>query len=240
LDLAQPPESWPDLPPCKAAVLCAAITNLDQCRRDSRGTRKINVEATLVLARRLADSGAFVTFVSSNLVFDGSRPLRKPDDPACPRMEYGRQKAEVEAGLAALGDRAAIVRLTKVLHKAMPLIRNWTHSLAMERPITPFHDLICSPISLDATVAALAGVTEKQLPGVWQLSARDDISYEGIANKLAIRLNARPDLIQTVSALAVSSPEHLASHSTLDASRSREELGFEWLDSETALDRILA
>src|SRR4029077_13292605 len=106
LDLSQPPESWPALPECRAAVFCAAMTNLEQCRRDPAESRRINVVQTLHLARRLAEQNCFVVFISTNLVFDGAKPFRRQDDPTCPRTEYGRQKAEVEAALAGLGERA--------------------------------------------------------------------------------------------------------------------------------------
>jgi hypothetical protein len=47
----------------------------------------------------------------TNLVFDGSVPCRNAHDAACPVTEYGRQKAEAEKQLLALGNMAAVVRV---------------------------------------------------------------------------------------------------------------------------------
>ena len=105
LDLTQPPETWPELPACRAVVLCAAITSLEQCRANPAGTRLVNVTRTLALLEGLAQKGTFVVFISSNLVFDGSKPGRQADEPVCPRTEYGRQKAEAEAALLRLRTR---------------------------------------------------------------------------------------------------------------------------------------
>ncbi len=239
LDLTQPPETWPELPACRAVVLCAAITNLEQCRANPAATRLVNVTRSLALLERLAARGAFVVFISSNLVFDGSKPMRQLDEPVCPRTEYGRQKAEAETALLRLRDQAAIVRLTKVIHPDLPLMRGWVQSLREGKPISPFQDFVCSPITLDATIGAIAEVATQRRAGIWQLSASADITYAGIAQQLAARGGFNPALVQPVSARSAAL-EHLPQHSTLDSSRPQRELGFELLDPESVIDRVFS
>lgn len=239
LDLTQLPETWPELPACRAVVLCAAITNLEQCRANPIGTRLVNVTRTLALLERLAQQGAFVVFISSNLVFDGTKPGRQPEEPVCPRTEYGRQKAEAEAALLRLRDQAAIVRLTKVIHPDLPLMRGWLQSLREGKPISPYQDFVCSPITLDATVGALAEIAAQRRAGIWQLSASADITYAGIARCLAQGGGFESALIQPGCAPA-GALEHLPPHSTLDASRAQRELGFELLDPASAIDRVFS
>lgn len=224
-DLSRPPDAWPVLPACRTAVICAAITSLDQCRRDPDGTRRVNVEHTLALAQRLAKQGAFVVFLSTNLVYDGAKPLRRADEPACPKTEYGRQKADVEAGLIAAGVRHAVVRLAKVFHAGLPLLRDWLVSLRAGRSITPFTDMVCAPVALETVLQGLAKVAENQLEGRWQFSPDQDITYASIAAELARLARADASLIQPASARALTALEHLPAHTTLDAQRAREELG---------------
>ncbi len=237
LDLTQAPETWPELPPCRAVVLCAAITSLEQCRANPEGTRLVNVTRTLALLERLAQQGAFVVFISSNLVFDGTKPGRQPDEPVCPRTEYGRQKAEAEAALLRLRDQVAIVRLTKVIHPDLPLMRGWIQSLREGKPISPFQDFVCSPITLAATVNALAAIAAQRRAGIWQLSASADITYAGIARCLANAGGFDSALVQPGAARA-GALEHLPQHSTLDPSRAQRELGFEVLDPASVIDRV--
>ena len=239
LDLAQSPDKWPELPSCRAAVLCAAITNLEQCRRDPAGTSRVNVTHTLELAQRLLERNCFVVFISSNLVFNGDKPVCPPDEPFSPRTEYGRQKAQLEASLSTLGDRVGIVRLTKVMHAGLPLIRGWKQALGEGKPITPFTDLLCSPITLDATVRILAKVAENELGGVWQLSGTADISYAEVAQRLVRHGGYDGALIRPLLARETANLEHLPRHTTLDASRSKKTLGFEILDPASVLDRAL-
>jgi dTDP-4-dehydrorhamnose reductase len=224
LDLAEPPDAWSP-PPCSSAVLCAAVTSLEACRRDPVSTRHINVTQTLRLAERLVQTGAFGVFISSNLVFDGARPCRPAGDTLCPKTEYGRQKAEVERALAAWGDSVAVVRLTKVVSPRWPLLRGWLEALRGGRAIEAFEDMVCAPIPLDLTTRGLLEVARRRKPGIWQFSAAADVSYADLARDLAVRLGTDAGLIRHVSARDRLAPEHLPEHTTLDTSRAVRELG---------------
>ena len=227
LDLSEPENAWGPLPSCRTAVICAGITSLDECRRDPDGTRRINVLQTLALARRLAGEGVFLVYLSTNLVFDGSKPCPQPDEPVSPRTEYGRQKAEVEAGLAKIGSRHAIVRLTKVIYPGLPLLLGWRGALNDGRSITPFSDKMVAPISLRNVLQGVAAVTERELEGVWQFSPANDVSYAEIATSLGELISAPRALIKPVRAPLVES-ETLPRYGTLDASRPIRELNLDF------------
>ncbi len=239
LDLSQEADLWPTLPRCEVAVLCAAITNLDECRRRPDPTRFVNSLQTALLARHLAGQGTFVIFMSSNLVFDGSRPFRPAAESPSPRTEYGRQKAEAEAALASLGSQCAIVRLTKVFHPGLPLIKNWSQQLSTGQVIRAFGDYVCSPIALDSVIQAVSRVAETRGHGVFQLSGTEDISYADIALHLARRLGCEERLVHRANGNAGGELEHLPACSTLDASRAVQELGFRWDAPLRVIDGIL-
>ena len=183
---------------------------------------------TLRLAEKLRAAGIFVVFPSSNLVFDGRRPCAPADEPLCPQTEYGRQKAAVEAELAAFGSGAAIVRLTKVVGPQWALACDWAQALRAGRSIRAFTDLRCAPIPLELTVRGLLEVARRRLPGLWQFSAPVDVSYAGLASHLARRLGANPTLVEAVSGQTNGGLEHVPCHTTLDTTRARAELGMEF------------
>jgi dTDP-4-dehydrorhamnose reductase len=224
LDLAGDPERW-ELPGAVGvAYLCAAVTSVERCQREPDLTRRVNVEHTLALARRLRDCGAHVVFLSTNQVFDGTQPYRGEDEPTCPGTEYGRQKAEVEAALLAAGG-TAVVRLTKVLGGVPRLFRQWRESLARGEAVRPFHDMVFSPVDLDTAVDVLVRVGRERLGGVLHLSADRDVSYAEVANCLARRLQAGA-LVQPESFTSRGLPAALAPrHTTLATARLRRELG---------------
>ncbi len=239
LDLAAPPNDWTIPTNCESAVLCAGITRLDACRLDRDRTRQINVGQTIQLARRLTDTGVFVTFLSTNLVFDGSRPRQGPTDTLSPRTEYGRQKAEVEAALAAMADQVAIVRLTKVVHDEWPLLRGWTKELQAGRCVRPFNDLVCAPVPLDLVTRGVSDIAINRRPGIWQFSAPMDVNYADIAFHLADRIGADRTRVRPArTGQGAGSPlEHLPRHTTLDTSRARVELGLQFPEALDAVDR---
>jgi dTDP-4-dehydrorhamnose reductase len=223
---------------CTAAILCAGITSLDACRRDPAGTRHINVFQTLCLSETLVAAGMFVVFLSSNLVFDGTHPLRRADDEVCPTTEYGRQKAEVELGYAAFGNRATIVRLTKVVNPQWPLIRSWLHALRAGKTVEAFDNLVCAPIPLAIVVRGLIDIARHQRPGLWQFSAPSDVAYSEIARHLARRLAVDHHLVRAI-ACGQHGAEQPPLHTTLDTSRAREELGMEFPQPLRAIEEVL-
>lgn len=129
LDLSLP-NTWHDLPKnVTVAFICAAVTSFEKCRLYPAETQAINVTQPVALAKVLLAAGARVIFLSTNCVYDGSKPYAKIEDPVYPLNEYGRQKAAVEECLLALGSNVSIVRLTKVLTRRLPLIEDWIQSL---------------------------------------------------------------------------------------------------------------
>jgi len=225
LDLSEDLRQWP-LPtvPVKVAFICAAVTSQEKCRSEPEYSRRVNVEGTISLARRLVDSGCFVIFLSTNVVFDGKKPFAKGNDPVNPQSAYGRQKSEAEAKLLKMGDMLSIVRFSKVLSPDMPLFQGWIRDLKAGKEICPFSDMLFSPVPLAFAVEVLLKVAELQIPGIMQVSAAQEISYADMAVHIARKLGLDEKLIRPVSYLE-SLIERAPLHTTLDVSRLRSELG---------------
>ncbi len=236
LDLTEPREAWPIPEQVATAYLLAAIPSLEACRRDPQGSSLINVERTLAIARLLVERGARIVFPSTNLVFDGEAPGRRAEDPVAPRTEYGRQKAEAERQLLALGDRVTIVRLTKVVAPAMPLLSRWRQALLQGETIRPFTDMVMAPIPLSFTVTVLRAAGTMALPGILQVSADRDMTYAEAAAHVAGWLGVPERLIQPMASSAAGLDlEAVPRHTTLDTSRLGQTLGLQPPDVWTAL-----
>jgi dTDP-4-dehydrorhamnose reductase len=236
-DLAHPDHQWPAFPTVDAAIICAGITSLDQCRREPAATRYVNVTQTVQLAHRLAKCAGLVMFFSTNLVFDGTQPQRPPDDPPCPCTEYGRQKAEVESALRSDPEKFAVIRLTKVMHPRFTLVNSWQTNLSKGHRIQAFSDLKCAPIGLDLVLKAVTAIAANQIGGIWQLSAAADVSYADIARQIAQRMGAPSDLVESVSSTTARGLEHVPMHTTLDVERVETELGIRMPDPHDVIDR---
>jgi dTDP-4-dehydrorhamnose reductase len=239
LDMAAAPEDWTWPEGVAVAYLCAGVTALEQCRTRPQASFHINVTQTVALAERLVDAGAFVIFPSTNLVFDGSVPFTPADAPPAPCTAYGRQKAETERRLLALGAAVAVVRPTKIVQPGMPRLLEWARALGAGEPVHPFSDMVLAPIPLSSVLQVFHQIARLRLSGILQLSAAQDISYAQVAAHIAHRLGADPALVQPVlcaeSGLQL---ECVPAHTTLDASRVQQEIGLEPPDVWTTIDLV--
>jgi dTDP-4-dehydrorhamnose reductase len=95
----------------EAILHAAAWTDVDGCARDPELALRRNGEAVHVVAEAAAAAGVDLLLISTNEVFDGTRPHDRgyrPDDPAKPGNAYGRSKFAGEvAGFAAFRGRDA-------------------------------------------------------------------------------------------------------------------------------------
>ncbi|MBA4356209.1 MAG: hypothetical protein C0405_00615 [Desulfovibrio sp.] len=212
VDLTAAPDTWrlPESPqaatPVRAALLLAALTGVAACESDPLLARRVNVDALLTLARRLAARGFFLVFPSTSQVFDGASShaagLPRPNDPTSPQTAYGRHKAQAEAQLLAeFPDHVAVLRITKVLDADNWLIRRWVAAFLRGEEAGAFVDMCMAPVSETLAAAALLGLAQARRPGVFQLSASRDMTYFEAARLGAETLGLDPSLAR---------PEHYA------------------------------
>jgi dTDP-4-dehydrorhamnose reductase len=241
LDLAEAAAGWQLPGQVSIAFLCAAVTSLQSCRENPAASKRVNVTNTVALAEQLVASGGRVVFLSTGLVFDGSQPFWRESDAVNPRCEYGRQKAEAERALVALGANVAVVRLAKVVAPGMPLFLRWAEELRAGRSIRPFSDYVMSPISLTFVAQALGQLAARWTPGFLHVGADADVSYADAAARLAVRLGANANLVQpTTSRAAGVDLEIVPQFTTLDTTRLRTELGLATPSATRSLDDCFA
>jgi dTDP-4-dehydrorhamnose reductase len=220
-------------------VVGAAVTGLEACRRDPEGTRRVNVEGTLRCVEQARRDGAFVVWLSSNLVFDGEVPRVKDGTPVSPGCDYGRQKAEVEEALA--GDAGvARVRLTKVIGPGWKLLEDWCRTWEAGGAVRAFEDLWVAPVTLEATVQGLLKIAGERRGGGWQFSGPEDVSYAGLARTMAGKVGVGEDRVEGVGRGGVVRDEQAPRHTTLDTQRAEEELGMQFSGVDEVLDVWLA
>jgi dTDP-4-dehydrorhamnose reductase len=220
LDLAPALAAWQPPAETRAACIFAAVGHLVDCQRDPVGSALINVTRTVELVERLVAREVYVLFLSTNQVFDGSRPQVPAATPLGPVSEYGRQKARTETRLQAMmttGAPVGILRLAKIVAPGMPLLRQWRAALAAGQPVDAFRDMVMAPTPIDVAAAAIAALLVERSSGIWQLSGPADISYAEIAAYIARHFDADPALVRPVPAASAGMPEgSTPRHTTLD------------------------
>lgn len=245
LDLAGDVDQWQLPEPVSVAIICAGVTKIEDCGHDPVSTSHINVDSIRKLIGKLADAEAFIVFLSTNQVFDGSVPQRAADDTLSPQTEYGKQKAEIERHLACHTGNAAVVRLTKVLGTHSPLLRRWVDALRDGEAVHPFRDMVISPVPLSFVATVLESLCENRRAGVFQVSSEAEVTYAEVAYYLADKMRVSQDLVQPIEAtdagiLSGAVPRH----TSLDTARLRAELGLKppdvWATIDYAVSELIS
>lgn len=237
LDLATLPETWEIPDGVGACVLAAAVSKYADCERDPEASFRINVDGTCVLADRLADRCVRTVFLSSNAVL-GESEDRSPRAAPAPISEYGRQKAEAESRLRALG--ATVIRLTKVIEPGMPLLSGWRDRLRDGQTFEAFDDMVLAPVSLNFAVEAILRVLDHPGLPLVQVSASRDVTYFDLALALADRLGAGHDLVGRGPAAAAGIPcFQRPVRTVLDGGNTLEALGLAAPDPFAVLDSFV-
>jgi dTDP-4-dehydrorhamnose reductase len=228
-DILDTLEEWNPPPGVDAVCIFLSVARLRDCAADPAGSAQVNVARTLQLIDNLIADGIYVLFLSSNQVFNGEGPHVAADAPADPGSEYGRQKAQTEAGIRqriARGAPLAIMRLSKVLAPELPLIQGWVEALLSGKPIRAFDDMTVAPVPVELATAAIGALLKQRLPGVYQLTGPRDVSYTEIGRRLAGELGVSPGLVEPFSAYSAGMPKgSTPRHTTLDSGLLQEKFG---------------
>ena len=192
----------------EVAIICVGVTDTKQCHEYPAETRSLNVDATLQAASKLYLGGAHIIFLSSSQSIIGYPLGSVSNSPLPAPTELGRQKFEAERGILALGDRATVLRATKVISCKSTLISSWLIRLRNAQEITPLLDFYFCPISLRTMVAAVAKLAYTKMPGLFNLSGAAPLTYSDFAYQLAATMNVNKSMIAPKSALDLNIPPY--------------------------------
>jgi dTDP-4-dehydrorhamnose reductase len=224
LDLAEP---LPALPQVDVAVICAAMSRLDDCRRHPELAHRVNVEAPLALAQTLTRAGARLILLSTSSVFGCLTPHVDESARPMPRGVYARLKAEAEARLLELGSQIAVLRLTKVVKPNSGLLSEWIRQLGEGRPVRAFDDSAFCPLTVAHVIDAITAVIEGGQGGVYHVSGAADVSYAQAAKFFAQRVGAAHELVEPVHGVDRGMPyEELTPFTSLSTGRLSRLSGF--------------
>ena len=145
------------------------VVNPNQCAKDPQATAAINVDAAIRLMSDAQNAGLIPVYLSTDYVFDGSRPFRMEDEPTCPTTEYGRQKAAVENWLIGTDHPWLIARLSKVVGPETDthsVLGQWVNDIRDMRAMRSATDQVFSPAWVDDIARALAELARLQVNGI--------------------------------------------------------------------------
>ena len=167
--------------------------NPEQCARDPAGTRRVNVDSVIRLLEDAFSAGLVPIFVSSDYVYDGTRPLRTEDEPQSPNTEYGRQKAAVEHWLETRHETWLVARLSKVVSgdtATHGILGPWVRDIRNGRAMRSATDQIFSPALVDDAAGAMVRLAEANLRGIYHVAGPETMSLYDLNRLLVEQVRA--------------------------------------------------
>jgi len=111
----------------EAVVHAAGLAAVDHVEKHPDEGRASNLGGTRAVAQACRKHGAFLVYISTNAVFDGTKAPYSEEAPTAPIHHYGRIKLECEAEAAKAGAFAV----------ARPILMyGWNHQVNRPNPVT--------------------------------------------------------------------------------------------------------
>jgi dTDP-4-dehydrorhamnose reductase len=180
------------------ALLLHGAIDVERCATDPVGTAALNVDNMLGIIKAVAEAGIMPVFASTDYVFDGvSGSYRETDEPA-PCTEYGRQKLTVERRVAELGERALIVRLSRVVGRTVgthSVLGPMVADICAGKPLRCAVDQRFSPADVDDVTGALLRLLETKASGLFHVAGPESFSRMELARLLADHIHAVDPLV---------------------------------------------
>jgi dTDP-4-dehydrorhamnose reductase len=184
-----------------AVVNATGWVRVDDAEGEEAACHAINATAAIALAEACAARGVGCLSVSSDLVFDGDAGRSYVEsDPPRPLGAYGRSKAAMEAGCAALP--GSLVIRTAAFFSAMD-DHNFAiaaaDTLARGQVFPAADDQIVTPSFVPALVDTALDLLIDGMDGICHVSGGEALSWAAFAERVAVACGLDPRLVRPVA-----------------------------------------
>ena len=166
-------------------IHAAAWTAVDACEGDVAKAMLVNGTASQYVADAAHSVGARVVYISTDYVFDGSKPTPyNEDDVPNPQSAYGASKL---AGEQAMSEQDAIVRISWVcgFHGAN-MVKTILKLGATMSELKFVDDQIGNPTFADDAAKAIVNIATSGLGGIWHVTNQGVVSWYEFAREVLL------------------------------------------------------
>jgi dTDP-4-dehydrorhamnose reductase len=224
----------------------AAYTAVDKAESESEAAFALNRDGARLLAEAAAKRGAAIIHISTDYVFDGSKPAPYVEsDPVAPLNVYGRSKLEGEEAVRAANPRHIIARTSWVYSPTGTNFAKTMLRLAGERPaLRVVDDQTGNPTYAPHLAKALLDIARRAVPmpandaawGTYHLAGSGEVTWCGLAREIFRASAAIGGLSVPVEPIPTSeypTPARRPMNSRLDCAKAKSAFGValpDWRD----------
>jgi len=179
----------------EVVINCAAYTNVDGAESHLEEAFATNVTGAANLARAAKERGAIFMHLSTDFVFDGSKPspYNETDRPN-PQSAYARSKYEGERAVLEIGGRASVVRVQGLYGEGGRNFSSKLRELILARkPLKLDNQRRVQPTWARSAARQLKRLVEAQAIGIFHVSCKGAATWAEFARHVAERLDVAPN-----------------------------------------------
>jgi len=179
-------------------IHAAAWTAVDACEGDVAKAMNVNGTASQYVADAAHAVGARVVYISTDYVFDGTKPTPyNEDDTPNPQSSYGASKL---AGERAMGADDAIVRISWVCGFHGANMVKTILKLGATMPELKFvDDQIGNPTFADDAARAIVQIATSGLGGIWHVTNQGVVSWYQFAREVLLTAGMDATKVKPIS-----------------------------------------
>lgn len=173
-----------------AIIHTAAMAKPDECERSKTDTYAVNVTGTTNIISAAESVDAFITYVSTDLIFNGNNSPHKTDDTPGPVNYYGMTKLAGETAVQAARVPWSIVR-TSVIYgpRKFAFQESFTDRivelLSAGKPMAAFVDQYRAAIPVWNLADAILEIASRQLTGAYHVACPELTTRFQFARRVA-------------------------------------------------------
>lgn len=209
----------------------AAMTQVDDCEFKRDECVALNITAVERLAQMSSRFGFHMVHVSTDFIFDGTKPMYVESDEANPLSYYGWSKLEGEKRVIEHANSYSILRTVLVYGKVADMSRTnivlWAHgTLEQQKSANVVVDQFRTPtLAEDLAMGCFLAADQRAL-GIFNIAGKDYMSVIELVERVAAFYGFTTDCINRVDSSMLNQPAKRPPITGLDITKAKNTLGY--------------
>ena len=209
----------------------AAMTQVDDCEFKRDECVALNVTAVEHLAKLSAKLGFHLVHVSTDFIFDGTKPMYTEYDQANPLSYYGWSKLEGEKRVIEFAGSYSILRTVLVYGQVADMSRTnivlWAHStLKNQKSANVVTDQFRTPTLAEDLAMGCFLAAAQRAQGIYNIAGKDYMSVIELVERVASFYGYSMECINRVDSSTLNQPAKRPPITGLDITKATNQLGY--------------
>lgn len=210
----------------------AAMTQVDDCEFKKEECVSLNIDAVRNLAQLSSEMNFHLVHLSTDFIFDGTKPMYTETDEASPLSYYGWSKLEAEKEVEANAKSWSILRTILVYGQVADMSRSniilWTYNtLKDQKAAKVVFDQFRTPTLAEDLAMGCFLAADQKAQGIFNIAGKDYVSIIELVEKVAKMYHFSTENIETVSSDTLNQPAKRPPITGLNIQKAKEILGYE-------------